>query len=278
MNSYGQFCPLAQATQLLCERWTLIVVRELVAGSTRFNEIKRAVPMMSPTLLSARLKQLVEAGVVEMRGSTGDHTHNLTSAGLELRPIVELLGAWDHRWARSNLDNKDLDAGLLMWDMRRSVDPKVFPKHRAIVQLEYPDAPRGARDWWLVSENGEVDLCLNNRGYDVDILIKCSLKTMAAIWIGQQRLGNAVQKGDVKVSGDARLTSNLNIGCVAVHWPGWALWMSCPKWDGILARSSRHVIIFGKQILPGPRSALTPRLSMRLFPMRFARLAEAVTR
>ena len=209
MNSYGQFCPLAQAAQLLCERWTLIVVRELIAGSTRFNEIKKGVPTMSPTLLSARLKQLVAAKVVEQSGSKGNYTYNLTSAGLELRPIVELLGAWGHRWAHSNLDKGDLDAGLLMWDMRRTVDPAVFPSYRVVVQFEYPDAPKGERDWWLVSENGEIDLCLNNPGYDVDIMIKCSLKTMTEIWICQQPFRDAVKKGDIKVLGDSKLTSKL---------------------------------------------------------------------
>lgn len=209
MNSYGQFCPLAQAAQLLCERWTLIVVRELIAGSTRFNEIKKGVPTMSPTLLSARLKQLVAAKVVEQSGSKGNYTYNLTSAGLELRPIVELLGAWGHRWAHSNLDKGDLDAGLLMWDMRRTVDPAVFPSYRVVVQFEYPDAPKGERDWWLVSENGEIDLCLNNPGYDVDIIIKCLLKTMTEIWIRQQSFRDAVKKGDIKVLGDSKLTSKL---------------------------------------------------------------------
>ena len=209
MNSYGQFCPLAQAAQLLCERWTLIVVRELIAGSTRFNEIKKGVPTMSPTLLSARLKQLVAAKVVDQSGSKGNYTYNLTSAGLELRPIVELLGAWGHRWAHSNLDKGDLDAGLLMWDMRRTVDPAVFPSYRVVVQFEYPDAPKGERDWWLVSENGEIDLCLNNPGYDVDIIIKCLLKTMTEIWIRQQSFRDAVKKGDIKVLGDSKLTSKL---------------------------------------------------------------------
>ena len=209
MNSYGQFCPLAQAAQLLCERWTLIVVRELIAGSTRFNEIKKGVPTMSPTLLSARLKQLVAAKVVEQSGSKGNYTYNLTSAGLELRPIVELLGAWGHRWAHSNLDKGDLDAGLLMWDMRRTVDPAVFPSYRIVVQFEYPDAPKGERDWWLVSENGEIDLCLNNPGYDVDIIIKCLLKTMTEIWIRQQSFRDAVKKGDIKVLGDSKLTRKL---------------------------------------------------------------------
>lgn len=209
MKTYGQFCPLAQATQLLCERWTLIVIRELIAGSTRFNELQKGVPLMSPTLLSTRLKQLTKSGVIEHNGSKGNQTYNLTQAGMELRPVVELLGAWGHRWARSDLNSGDLDAGLLMWDMRRSVDPSNFPEHRIVVQFEYPDAPIGAKDWWLVSENGEIDLCLNDHGYDVDILIKCSLKTMTEIWICEQDFNDAAKTGDIKIMGDPKLIDKL---------------------------------------------------------------------
>lgn len=209
MKLYGQFCPLAQAAQLLCERWTLIIVRELVAGSTRFSELQKGVPLMSPTLLSTRLKQLLKAGVIELGGKQGSHTYHLTQAGLELRPIVEMFGVWGHRWAQSNLEKDDLDAGLLMWDMRRSIDPGLFPSHRIIVQFLFRDAPTGARDWWLISEKGEVDLCLTDNGYDVDILVQCALKTMTEVWICKRSFNDAVQSGDIQVMGDPKLTRNL---------------------------------------------------------------------
>jgi len=209
MKTYGQFCPLAQAAQLLCERWTLIIVRELIAGSTRFSEIHKGVPLISPTLLSTRLKQLVKSGVVELSGSKGNHVYQLTQAGKQLQPIVELLGAWGHRWARSNLNRGDLDAGLLMWDMRRNVDASIFPDHRVVVQFQYPDAPKGNKDWWLISQNGEVDLCLKDHGYDVDILIKCSLKVMTEIWICAKSFNEAAKKGEVVIMGNQKLINRL---------------------------------------------------------------------
>lgn len=209
MFSYGQFCPLAQAAQLLCERWTLIVVRELIAGSTRFNEIKKGVPLMSPTLLSDRLKRLAQARVIAIAGSKGSYTYALTAAGQQLRPVVEMLGAWGHRWMPSSLHEGDLDAGLLMWDMRRTVDPAVFPNGLTVVKFEYPDAPRGKRDWWLVSKSGEVDLCLADPGYDVDVVIKCPLKTMTEVWICQRQFRDAVKSGDIKVSGSGKLIGKL---------------------------------------------------------------------
>ena len=209
MNLYGQFCPLAQAAQLLCERWTLLIVREMVAGSTRFNEIKKGVPKMSPSLFSARLKQLVTAGVIEKSGGKGSPVYSLSPAGLALRPIVELLGAWGHRWAPSKLNKIDLDAGLLMWDMRRTVDTAIFPMRRIVVQFEYLDAPKAARDWWLVAEKGEIDLCLNDQGFDVDIMITCSLKAMTEVWVCQKRFRDAVRNGDIKVTGDSKLIDKL---------------------------------------------------------------------
>ena len=209
MKKFGQFCPLAQATQLLCERWTLLVVRELVAGSTRFSELQKGVPLMSPTLLSARLTQLTEAGVVSRSGKKGKYTYELTEAGNELTPIVQLLGAWGHRWVPTSLVVEDLDASLLMWDMRRSVNPDAFPLHRVVVQFEYADASKGAKNWWLVSENGEIELCLNEPGDDVDIVIRSPLATMTSVWTCQMEFTDAVNKGEIEVFGDEKLTARL---------------------------------------------------------------------
>jgi DNA-binding HxlR family transcriptional regulator len=209
MKSFGQFCPLAQATQLLCERWTLLVVRELVAGSTRFSDLQRGVPLMSPTLLSARLKQLTAAGVVARSGTKGKYSYQLTEAGLELTPIVQLLGAWGHRWVPTSLVVDDLDASLLMWDMRRSVDPSAFPEHRVVVQFEFADASQGARDWWLVSEDGEIELCLNEPGGDVDVVIKSPLATMTAVWTCQKHFADAARNGEIEVFGDEKLVAKL---------------------------------------------------------------------
>ena len=209
MKKFGQFCPLAQATQLLCERWTLLVVRELVAGSTRFSELKKGVPLMSPTLLSKRLKQLSDAGVITKSGAGAKTVYQLTQAGRELTPIVQLLGAWGHRWVQTSLVVEDLDASLLMWDMRRSVNPDAFPAHRIVLQFEYPDASKGATDWWLVSDGGEVELCLNEPGGEVDIVIKSALAAMTAVWTCQTTFNEAVKQGAIMVYGDPKLVKKL---------------------------------------------------------------------
>lgn len=209
MKTYGQFCPLAQAAQLLCERWTLLVVRELVAGSTRFSELRKGVPLMSPTLLSTRLKQLGEAGVITKSGSGSKTVYALTEAGRELTPIVQMLGAWGHRWVQTSLVVEDLDASLLMWDMRRSVNVDAFPARRVVLQFEYPDASKGAEHWWLVAEDGDVELCLNEPGGEVDVVIKSSLASMTAVWTCQTTFRDAVMRGEIKVYGDPKLVRKL---------------------------------------------------------------------
>lgn len=140
--SYYQFCPVAKAMELLDERWTLLIVRELLAGSERFNEVRRGVPRMSPTLLSKRLNQLVRAGVLTKK----DDRYVLTPAGEELRPVVEALAVCGVRWI-GELGDQDLDPQLLLWDMRRNIVPGAIPTHRTVILFAFPDVPTRGRRW-----------------------------------------------------------------------------------------------------------------------------------
>lgn len=211
-KGYGQFCPLAKAAELLCERWTMILVRELAAGSRRFNDLRRGLPLMSPTLLSRRLKQLVDAGVAE-RVVDGDGTqaYVLTRAGEELRPMVEFMGTWGHRWVGSRLSEDDLDVGLLMWDIRRGVDPAQFPPERVVLQIEFSDAPEGRSDWWLVSEDGQTDLCMEDPGHEVDLVIRTTVRVLTEIWLCRYSLADAERARDLRVLGNRVLRKRLPV-------------------------------------------------------------------
>lgn len=209
-KGYGQFCPVAKACEILCERWTLVLARELVAGSRRFNDLRRGLPLMSPTLLSKRLKQLVEAGIVNrIANGDGVYSYHLTQAGEELRPIVEQMGVWGHRWVGSQLEDSDFDVGLLMWDIRRGVDADQFPQQRVTVLFEFNDAPEDMHRWWMVSEAGESDLCRENPGFDVDLLIRSSIRVITDVWMCRRSLADAERNGEVKVMGDQVLRRKL---------------------------------------------------------------------
>lgn len=212
MRGYGQFCPVAKAAELLTERWTPLVVRELLAGSTRFNELRRGVPLMSPSLLSKRLKDLEQAGVVERRrGSGGAIEYHLTESGRELGPIVRIMGEWGQRWLRSRLTRDRLDAALLLWDMRRWIDPGRFPSGRTVVRIELTDQPMAKRYWWLVSEEEqeEVDLCPTDPGHDVDLYLAADLRTLTEVWMGDLALSRATDEGRLTVVGRSDLRRRL---------------------------------------------------------------------
>jgi DNA-binding HxlR family transcriptional regulator len=166
MESYGQYCPLAKGAEVFAERWTPLILRELLRGSTTFNDLHRGVPSMSRSLLSSRLKKLEACGVLVRRvRSTGTH-YELTPAGLELGSVVTQLGTWAQRWYRSTFTGAELDVGVLMWDIRCTVDAKALPPIRTVVQFIFSDLRVNSRAWWLVNEDGEVDLCPVDPGDD----------------------------------------------------------------------------------------------------------------
>ena len=212
-RSYNQFCPVAMAAEILCSRWTVVLLRELLAGSTRFNDLRRGLPRMSPALLSQRLKELEETGVVERRpvpGEPGIQEYALTDAGRELQPLVMAFGKWGQRWIPSKLSLEQLDAQLLMWDMRRGLRFDPPPTRRLVILFQYPDAPKREGSWWLIVEPGEpVDLCSVDPGYDVDLYVASPLRTMTAIWMGIETVRQAKAGGQLMLTGDRDLIDTM---------------------------------------------------------------------
>ena len=211
LGSYGQFCPVAMAAEMLCTRWTIVLVREMVAGSTRFNDLRRGVPRMSPSLLSQRLKELEVAGIVS-RGPADDEPsvqeYRLTKAGHDLQSIIEAFGIWGQKWIETQATLENLDPSLLMWDMRRNLDPSPLPDRRTVISFLYPELAGGRRHWWLVVEPfGAVDLCSTDPGYDVDLWVTTNLRTMTEIWMGLARVEQVRDK--IQIEGDPAMASTM---------------------------------------------------------------------
>ena len=198
MSGYGQYCPVAKAMELLDERWTVLVVRELLAGSTHFNDLRRGVPKMSPTLLSKRLQTLIRAGVVERSEVEGRTIYTLTECGRELVKVVDALGAWSVRWM-SDLAERDLDPSLLMWDIRRTIPLAPWPRGRTVVAFRLAGAPPKASSWWLMVADGEAQACDFDPGYELAATISTSLRTLSQIWRGDQSWPRALLDGSVAI-------------------------------------------------------------------------------
>lgn len=203
-SSYHQFCPVAKAMELLDERWTLLIVRELVTGSQHFNDLRRGVPRMSPTLLSRRLSQLARAGIVVRHDDGRSVRYVLTPAGRELQPVVEALGVWGTRWI-GELGEQDLDPHLLLWDMHRNIDHGSVPAGRTVVQFRFTDVPASACDWWLVISQGSADVCDADPGYPVTVTVTASLRALTGVWRGDLGWPDALRSGAVTLQGPQSL-------------------------------------------------------------------------
>jgi DNA-binding HxlR family transcriptional regulator len=225
MSVYGQFCPVAQALEVVGERWTLLVVRELLCGNYRFGEILNGVPLMSRSLLSQRLKTLEDAGLVQRRARAAGNGHEylLTPAGQELRPIVLGLGNWGQRWAHRKPADK-LDPVLLMWDLRRNLDPHRLPERSTAVMFWFRDQPGKRSRYWLRVERPEVELCLTNPGLEVELTVETTLRTMVDVWMGDRDVGDAIDGGAIALKGTPELTRT---------FPSWLLLSAFAKVDRV---------------------------------------------
>lgn len=211
--SYRQFCPVAMAAEVLCTRWTVVLLRELVAGSTRFNELRRGVPRMSPALLSKRLSELEAAGVVRRERLTEApevDAYRLTQAGRDLRPVIEAIGMWGQKWVETEPSLDNLDPELLMWDMRRNLDTTPVPRRRVVIEFIYPELPESQRKWWLIVEpDRTVDLCHIDPGFDVDLYATVDLRTMTEIWMGLRSVADAVNRETLLLVGSPDLKRSM---------------------------------------------------------------------
>lgn len=202
MKRYGQYCPVARAAEVLAERWTLLVIRELIWGEERFSGIARGVPRMSPTLLAARLRELRRVGLVRRDVADGEPRYRLTPAGLELRPLLEQMGAWGARWMH-DLRPDEFDPAMLLIDMRRESRPARLPEKATAVQLHFRDAPAGQQRWWLVlSRSGGLDACDTDPGFPVSVWLETDVPVLTRIWMGDMSWSAALRDGLVSLAGD----------------------------------------------------------------------------
>ncbi|MCX2722089.1 winged helix-turn-helix transcriptional regulator [Roseibium salinum] len=221
MKSYGQFCPIAKAAEIFCERWTALVLRNLGAGACRFNDIHRGVPHMSATLLARRLRQLEDEGLVERRRSASGKswTYYLTDAGAEFLPLVGALAVWGQRWTRRDLEEGEIDLGLLIWGLEYSVDPAAFGTGRTVLRLAVTDQPENKRFYWFVCERKTLELCVSDPGGAPDLYLAASLPDLIHIYRGDLALGAAMETGRLTVDGPPRLVRRLgawfNFGTMA---------------------------------------------------------------
>jgi DNA-binding HxlR family transcriptional regulator len=204
VTGYGQFCPVAKAMELLDERWTMLVLRELMTGSTRYNEIRRGVPKMSPALLSKRLRSLERAGLLIHEGEGREGRYLLTESGAELFPVVQAIGLWGLRWV-PELGEADLDPHLLMWDMSRTVPVERWPSGRTVVEFHFDDIDPTMRSWWFVVADGGVDVCDADPGHEISATVSTQLRTLVRIWRGDMSWTDALRGEAVSVTAPPRV-------------------------------------------------------------------------
>jgi DNA-binding HxlR family transcriptional regulator len=201
MHRYGQYCPIARTTEIIADRWTILIIRELLVDVNSFNELERGLPGISRPLLAERLRRLVRTGVLERRATKRGRRveYRLTPAGRDLRPIIRALGEWGVRWAFGDPRPNELDPGILLWWMRRRVCFACLSGRRVLLQFDFRGAVK--KTLWLLIEPSEASICLKNPGFDVDLTVTADIMALYRIWFGHSTLSEAIRNGHVELEG-----------------------------------------------------------------------------
>jgi DNA-binding HxlR family transcriptional regulator len=243
MHRYGQYCPVARAAEILADRWTVLIIRELLADVNHFNELERGLPHMSRTLLAERLRRLQQAGVLERRGAPrGKPTeYRLAPAGRELQPIIDRLGEWGARWAFGDPRPNELDPIVLLWWMRRRVCIEAIGKRRVVIQFDFSGKPK--QSYWLLIRRTDVSVCRKNPGFDIDVIVSAGIMEFYRVWLGRVSLPESLCRQQVRLDGtpaDVRAFSSW------FSWSPMADAVRAALADRRAASDNRHRVILAK--------------------------------
>jgi len=207
--SYGQYCPLALASELLCRRWTILVISRLLDGCRTFNEIHQGIPKISPSLLSTRLSELEHAGLLTRRKLRNENRYRYepTEAAAELTELIDKMAIWGQHWSR-DMDMDDLDPAFLAWSMSLRMNTEAMPAGRTVVEFEFSGTPTEFRRFWLVNTDGKVDMCLKDPGYETDLHVRSDMRCFVEAWRGFRDLRQEIRKGKIHVAGPRKLVSS----------------------------------------------------------------------
>lgn len=207
--SYGQYCPLALAAELLCRRWTILIVSRLIDGCTTFNEIHRGVPKISPSLLSTRLSELEHAGIVKRRKISNENRYRYepTEAALDLTDLIDKMAIWGQQWSR-DMRMEDLDPAFLAWSMSLRMNTAAMPPGRTVVEFEFSGTPTEFRRFWLINNDGKVDMCLKDPGHETNLHVRCDIRRFVEVWRGFRDLRQEVRSGNIRLTGPRQLISS----------------------------------------------------------------------
>jgi len=233
MAGYGQFCPVAKATEVIGEKWTLLVLRELFLGTTRFNDFQRAMSRMSPTLLAKRLRRLEECGIIIRKKLSGQrgYEYRLTAAGKELSPLIETLAVWGMRWSRGQLADDELDVEFLMRELQRRLQTEYLPDGETVICIIFDELTKH-KNWWLLVDGNVVDLCTEDPGKNVDLYINSSVRKIVEVWEGDLNIRTALRDGSIKAHGLSHLVRTMP------DWFGVCLYKDVRRGDPALMRQT----------------------------------------
>ncbi|MFC1664617.1 winged helix-turn-helix transcriptional regulator [Pseudomonadota bacterium] len=208
---FAQFCPIAKSTEIIGEKWTILIIREILMGGSRFNQLQRGLSLISPAVLTKRLATLVDYGLIDKKKIPGQkgYEYHPTESCKELLPILLSLADWGMRWTRTNLTESDYDVNLLMLYLQRSIDPKHLTGNETIIRFHFTDL-KDAPDWWLMVKNNEVDICTTDPGKEIDIYFTTTVKTMTDVWMGEDTYRKAIRNKNMTVVGPPLLTGNIS--------------------------------------------------------------------